>query len=293
MAQRRPAEHQAVLRRDDRQPGLERPRRRGRRGRGARGRRPAGRRQHRADALPAAPDRARRRHRHPLGDQVPRRSRHDDRGRGRRRRHVRLRRARRPLPRLHRARPELQRAQVLGGPRPGRVRGQAARPAAARHRRGDRPVQRLPHHPGHRDALAAPRAPRAERAGPGRVARAARRGREGLLRGPALEPLVRGRQEVPAPRRRRDRVVRPARRGRGRARVRRRHHPALAAGEHRRRPQPHRPPGVDDAQPALGERAGVRGRHPGPGAPGRGHRARRGPEGRPRGGLHRGQVSHV
>ena len=83
--------------------------------------------------------------------------------------------------------------------------------------------------------------------------------------------------------------LRPARRGRGRPRVRRRHHPALAAGEHRRRPQPHRPPGVDDAQPALRGGAGVGGRHPGPGAAGRGHRERRGPQGRPGGRLHRGQ----
>ena len=91
VARRDPAEHQAVLRRDARQPARQRARRpRGRRRR-ARGRRAADRRQHRADAVPAAPDRARRRHRRPLGDQVPRRARHHDRRRRRRRRHLRLR----------------------------------------------------------------------------------------------------------------------------------------------------------------------------------------------------------
>ena len=52
----------------------------------ARGGRAADRRQHRADAVPAAADRARRRHRRALGDQVPRRPRHRDR-----RHHRRLR----------------------------------------------------------------------------------------------------------------------------------------------------------------------------------------------------------
>ena len=48
----------------------------------------------------------------------------------RRRRHVRLRRQR-ALPELHRARPELPRAGLLAGARPGRLHHQGPRPAAA------------------------------------------------------------------------------------------------------------------------------------------------------------------
>ena len=56
----------------------------------ARERRAADRRQHHRDAVPDPADRARRRHRRALGHQVPRRPRHGDRRRDRRRRHLRL-----------------------------------------------------------------------------------------------------------------------------------------------------------------------------------------------------------
>ena len=65
---------------------------------------PLHRRQHRADAVPVPPVRARRRHRGALGHQVHRRPRHLDRRRHRRRRQLRLGRARRPVPRADRAR---------------------------------------------------------------------------------------------------------------------------------------------------------------------------------------------
>ena len=93
VAGRGPAEHQGVLRRDDRQPEERHPRHRGRRRRRARGRHPAHRRQHRRDAVPDPAARVGRRHRRALGHQVHRRPRHVDRRRHRRRRHVRLRRA--------------------------------------------------------------------------------------------------------------------------------------------------------------------------------------------------------
>ena len=56
----------------------------------AQGRRAADRRQHAGDALPVQADRARRRHRRALADQVPRRPRQLDRRHDRRRRHVQL-----------------------------------------------------------------------------------------------------------------------------------------------------------------------------------------------------------
>ena len=68
---------------------------------------------------------------------------------------------------------------------------QAARAAAARHRPGDLAAERVPAHPGHRDAVAAHRAARAERAGRRGVAGGPRRGGEGLLRGAAVQPVVR------------------------------------------------------------------------------------------------------
>ena len=79
-----PAEHQAVLRRDDLQPQPGRAGHRGRRRRRPRGRRAADRRQHDGDALPDPSARVGRRHRGPLGHQVPRRPRHRDRRRHRR-----------------------------------------------------------------------------------------------------------------------------------------------------------------------------------------------------------------
>ena len=91
VAGRGPAEHQGVLRRDDRQPEERHPRHRGRR-----------RRSPTTAGVPLIVDntvatpvpdpaaRARRRHRRALGHEVPRRPRHRDRRRHRRRRQVRL-----------------------------------------------------------------------------------------------------------------------------------------------------------------------------------------------------------
>ena len=75
---------EADLRRDDREPVRRDRRPRGpRRGR-ARARHPAHHRLDHRDAVPQPPDRVGRRHRHPLGDEVPRRPRHDPRRRRRR-----------------------------------------------------------------------------------------------------------------------------------------------------------------------------------------------------------------
>ena len=82
--------------------------------------------------------------------------------------------ASRPLPRLHRARPELPRPRLLAGARPRGVHPQGSRPAAARHRRADLAVQRLPHPAGHRDAQPAHGAPLRQRPGRGRVPRPGR-----------------------------------------------------------------------------------------------------------------------
>ena len=172
VAPRGPPEHEAVLRRDDRQPEDQHPRHRARRRRRARERHPAHRRQHDRDAVPHPPVRARRRHRRPLGHEVPRRPRHGHRRRHRRRRQVRVVEERREVPRPHRARPVVPRRELhRRGRRRPRLHHQGARAAAARPRRRDRAAERVAAHPGHRDALAAHRAPRAERAGDRGVAR--------------------------------------------------------------------------------------------------------------------------
>ena len=104
--------HQGALRRGDRQPvgRGRRPRRAGRRR--PRPRHPAGRRRHAGHAVPVPADRARRRHRRPLGDEVPRRPRHLDRRRRRRVRPLRL--GRRPLPAHDRAGAVVRRPVVVG-----------------------------------------------------------------------------------------------------------------------------------------------------------------------------------
>ncbi len=118
----------ALLRRDDPQPEERRLRHRGRGRRRPRRRRPADHRQHGAVAVPHPPARVGRRHRRAQPDQVPRRPRQLDRRGDRRRRHVRLRRLG-PVPRLHRARPELPRPGLLAGAR-ARVRS-SSRPACS------------------------------------------------------------------------------------------------------------------------------------------------------------------
>ena len=162
------------------------------------------------------PDRARRRHRHPLGHEVDRRPRDVDRRRRRGRRHVRLE-GLRPLPRLRGARSQLPRRQLRGGGRQPRLHHQAAGAGPARHGRGAQPVQRVPLPAGPRDAPAADRAPRAERPRRGPLARAGRAGHLGELPGPGVAPGARERDALPAGRLRRRAHLRHPRRPRGRA----------------------------------------------------------------------------
>ncbi len=122
---------------------------------------PAHRRQHDRDALPHPSVRARRRHRGALGDEVPRRPRHDHRRRPRRRRQLPVVEERREVPRADRARPVVPRRELHdGGRRRHRLHHQGPRAAAARPRLGHLAEQRMAAHPGHRDPLAAHRAPR-------------------------------------------------------------------------------------------------------------------------------------
>ena len=90
--------------------------------------------------MPAA--RARRRHRHALGDEVPRRPRHVDRRRGRRLRPVPL--GQRQLPGDDRAGRHLRQPALLGQLRRVRLRHQAARRGAAQPRRRALALQRVP-----------------------------------------------------------------------------------------------------------------------------------------------------
>ena len=130
----------------------------GRRSRCSRRRRPCrrrstGRRLDRRDPYLCRPIDVRRRHRRPLGDQVPRRPRHVARRRRRRVRPVRL--GQRQLPADDRAGPVLRRAVVVGQLRRVRVLHPLARRAAPRRRRDALAVQRLPADAGCRDTAAA------------------------------------------------------------------------------------------------------------------------------------------
>ena len=196
-----------------------------------------------------------RRRRHPLGDQVPRRPRHVHRRRHRRRRDVRLRQGPGEVPELQHARGELPRAGVRPRPRRGRdprgqprVHPQGARPAAARPRRGDLAVQRVPHRAGRRDAVAAHRAAHRERPQGRRVPEAH----------PQVETVRVGVARRRARARRSPRSTRPAGAGAvlafeiaggleaGQA-VRRGPDAAQPRGQHRRRALAGHPPGVHDA----------------------------------------------
>ena len=157
-----PREHQGVLRRDDRQPRRQRARHRDDRRHRARAPAAADRRQHVRDAVSLPPDRMGRRHRRSLRDQVHRRPRHEHR------------RRRRGLGRVQLVQRTLSghRGAVAGVSRPAvprdvrhlRLPDEAAGRDAARSRRGDEPVQRVPVPAGARDAVAADGAPRRERA---------------------------------------------------------------------------------------------------------------------------------
>ncbi len=108
-----------------------------------------------------------------------------------------------------------------GGRRRARLHHQGARAAAARPRRRRSRRQRLALIQGIETLSPAHRAPRAERPGDRRVARRPRRRRDRQLRGPAVEPLVRGGEQVRPEGRRRGAVVRAEGRRRRRPRLRR------------------------------------------------------------------------
>ncbi len=146
---------------------------------------PLDRGQHDRHADPHAGPRPRRRHRHPLADQVHRRPRHLDRRHRRRQRDLRLDGPRRPLPGPHEARPVVPRRGLERRPRAGGLHRPGAHGAAAQHRRGAVAVQRVPLPAGHRDAAAADGAPLRERARRGEAPGGAPAGDLGLLPGPA------------------------------------------------------------------------------------------------------------
>ena len=247
-------------------------------------RRAADRRQHVRDAVPVPADRVRRRHRRPLGDQVHRRPRHDDRRRRRRQRRLRL--VERPLPGRRRSVARLPRAGLPRDVRHVRLPDEAARRVAARPRRGAEPVQRVPVPAGARDAAAADGAARRERARRRASSSQQRPGGRVRCATPACpdspyRPLVerylpRGAGAVFA--------FDLARRPRGRARASSRRSTVEPPRQRRRRAQPGHPPGAHDAPPALRRGAGRRrdrrrddpplGRPRGPGRPALGPRPR-------------------
>ena len=151
-------------------PGGQRPRHRDDRGDRARAPAAAARGQHVCDAVPLPPDRVGRRHRAALGDQVHRRPWHEHRRRRGRLGRVQL--VQRPLSGRRRSVAGLSRPAVSRNLRHLRLSDEAAGRDAARPRRGDEPVQRVPVPAGARDAVAADGAPRRERDGGRQLSRA-------------------------------------------------------------------------------------------------------------------------
>ena len=141
------------VRREPRQPEPRGARHRRRRRGRARARRAADRRQHGAVAVPLQPDPLRRRHRRPLGHQVPRRPRHDAGRRDGRERQVPV--GQRQVPGHDRAVEGLPRRQVLRDLRRLRLHDAGAHGNAARLRRGAGADERVADPAGHRDAAAA------------------------------------------------------------------------------------------------------------------------------------------
>ena len=195
--------HPARLLRDFRQP-----QRRPARLRGDRGDRPppraAGdRRQHLRHAVPVPAARTRRRHRRRIGDQVPRRTRHHARRRDRGGWTVRLGGRCRRIPHVDRAGPLVPWAAVLRGARTDRVRHPRPRRAAARHRRDDLAVRRVPAAAGHRDAEPARGAARRQRPARHRIPAYRPRGRFDLAprdrgaRGPRTLPALLPERRLP------------------------------------------------------------------------------------------------
>ncbi len=224
-----------------------------------------------------------------LGHQVPRRPRHGHRRRHRRRRQVPVVEARRQVPRAHRARPVVPRRQLHDGARRRhRLHHQGARAAAARPRLGDLARQRLPAHPGHRDAQPAHRASRAEHPGDRRVARRTTpTSRPSTTRACPSSPWYAAANKYAPKGVGAVRVVRAQGRRRRRSRARRQRQAVQPPGEHRRRAQPHHPPGLDDALAADARAAAHDRRHAGPRAALGRPREHRRPQGRPRGRLRR------
>ena len=112
-------------------------------------------------------------------------------------------RGQRPVPGLHRARPQLSRTGVRPAargavPGPLRLEGPPAVPAG--HRAVHRPAQLVPVPPGPRDLEPPDGASRRQRAEGGRVARGPRRSVLGVVPGPGVEPLARTAEAVPAQR---------------------------------------------------------------------------------------------
>ena len=201
----------------------------GRRRARARGRRARRRRQHVREPVPAESARARRRHRRPLDHEV----------------------RRRPL-RLRRRRGDRERRRARG----------AAALHPERDGRGARAARLLPHAARREDARRAHGAPLRQRGRDRALAERVAGGRRGLLSGSREPRRPRDRAAADAALRRHDRVPR-ARRPRGRRCGAARDGHVDAGREPRRRGEPDRAPGRDDAR--LARRLGLRGaRRPDP-----------------------------
>ncbi|CAA9233043.1 MAG: O-acetylhomoserine sulfhydrylase / O-succinylhomoserine sulfhydrylase, partial [uncultured Acetobacteraceae bacterium] len=230
------------------------------------------------------PARPRRRGGDVLHHQVDRRPRHRHRRRGCGRRQLRLGQVGRPLPDLEQARPELPRRGVDGGREAARPRG--LRPAdahlpAARPRRPDGALQRLPRHPRAGNPAAAHGAAQRQRHPRRRVARRAGGREQGDPPEPDGRRSAAARRRLPARRPRQPDRRRAGRRRRGRGALHRRVEAVLPRRQHRRRALLGDPPGHHHPQPALAGGPGAVGRDAGLRAPFDRHRARGRHPGRP------------
>ncbi len=252
-------EHEGGVRRDDRQPAAQRLRHRGARGGRARRRHPARHRQHARLPVPVPAVRARRRHRHPLGDEVPRRPRHDD---GRRRRRIRqVSVGQRQFPADDGSFARLSRRSLLRDVRRFRVHDESAHGDDAHARSDARAALGVPAAAGHRDAASADAAALRLRARRRETPCRPSRRRMGRLSAARRQPLRSARAPVSAARRGRNPDVRRARRSQGRRALHRVGAVPVAPRQRRRREISGDPSCVDDAPAALGGRAARRGRH--------------------------------
>ncbi|CAA9238528.1 MAG: O-acetylhomoserine sulfhydrylase / O-succinylhomoserine sulfhydrylase, partial [uncultured Acetobacteraceae bacterium] len=229
-----------------------------------------------------------------LHHQVDRRPRHGHRRRGDRWRQLRLGQVGRPLPHAEQARPELPRRGVDGSGEAARPRG--LRPAdahlpAARPRRADGAVQRLPRHPRPRNPAAADGAAQRQRHPRRRLARRAGRRDQGDPPEPDGRRGAAPRRRLPARRPRQPHGHRAGRRRRGRGALHRRVEAVLPRRQHRRRALPGHPPGHHHPQPALAGGPGAVGRDAGLRAAVHRHRARGRHPGGPGAGAGRRRVA--